>query len=106
MEVLTEVKVPVYDREKLKKATKVLNVINKRWAKQVIDLLNEKGPTCVGDITHRIRKDQSWTSQRLAKMEKVGLVSSEREGKYVYYSLNADRLVSITGSINRFFGKA
>jgi ArsR family transcriptional regulator len=57
------------------------------------------GKATVGEITEFCDISQSATSQFLARMKTEGLLSSEREGSYVYYSIADRRLVQLLRSI-------
>ncbi len=57
------------------------------------------GKATVGEITEFCEISQSATSQFLARMKTEGLLSSEREGSYVYYSIADRRLVQLLRSI-------
>ena len=93
------------DLEKLRTAKNMLALMNKSKTKQIIDLLEERASVCVTDIYVRLRCDQAVVSQRLALMLKHNLVFAERQGKWIYYSLNKDRFEQINNALNNFFGK-
>ena len=43
----------------------------------------------------RLRLEQSVASQHLAILRKAGIVSTQRDGKFIYYSVNFKRLEEI-----------
>ena len=51
-------------------------------------LLQQEGELCVCEISHILESIQPKVSRHLALMRKSGLVSDERRGQWVYYSLN------------------
>lgn len=51
-------------------------------------LLQKKGELCVCEISQIMGSIQPKVSRHLALMRKSGLVSDERRGQWVYYSLN------------------
>lgn len=51
-------------------------------------LLQKEGELCVCEISHILESIQPKISRHLALMRKSGLVSDERRGQWVYYSLN------------------
>ena len=53
----------------------------------------------VTDIYVKLRLEQSVASQHLAILRRAGVVVTQRQGKYIYYSLNKDRLEQISGLI-------
>ena len=51
-----------------------------------------RGERCVCDIETPLDLPQNLTSHHLAALKRAGLVHDRREGKWVYYSLDADAL--------------
>jgi len=50
----------------------------------------------VTDIYIKLRLEQSVASQHLAILRKAGVVQTDRQGKYIYYSLDGERLTQIS----------
>ena len=50
------------------------------------------GPVCVCHLEQELPYSQPRISKHLATLRRVGLVSSRREGTWVYYSANGDAL--------------
>ena len=48
------------------------------------------------EIYVKLRLEQSVASQHLAILRKAGVVVTERDGKYIFYSLNHDRIAEIS----------
>lgn len=53
----------------------------------------------VGELVGALRMDQAYVSQQLARMRRVGLVKTRREGRQVFYSLEDERLTPVLQSI-------
>jgi DNA-binding transcriptional ArsR family regulator len=83
------------DYIELRKAVLVLRAINHKLRQQIIELLEKTEKMTVTEIYVQLRLEQSVASQHLALLRKAGVVVTERLGKYVYYSLNKDRLAQI-----------
>ncbi len=83
------------DYAELRKAVLVLRAINHDLRQQIVDLLSSNERMAVTDIYVQLRLEQSVTSQHLAILRRAGIVVTEREGKYIYYSLNKERLEQI-----------
>lgn len=60
-------------------------------------LLQDKAT--VGEITEFCEISQSATSQFLARMKTEGLLSSERDGSFVYYSIKDRRLIQLLRAV-------
>ena len=67
--------------------------------KQIIKLLEEKDKLTVTEIYVKLRLEQSVASQHLAILRRAGIVVTDREGKFIYYSLNKQRINEITDLI-------
>ncbi|MCO7127608.1 helix-turn-helix domain-containing protein [Sporolactobacillus shoreicorticis] len=61
--------------------------------------INEKGGVCVGDIQEKANMSQSTVSYYLSMMQKVGLLESERHGKWTYYRRNEERIQEIAAFV-------
>lgn len=83
----------------LRKAVLVLRAVNHKLRQRVIDLLEENERLTVTDIYVKLRLEQSVASQHLAILRKAGVVITERHGKFIYYSLNKERLTQIQGLV-------
>ncbi|WP_236973948.1 ArsR/SmtB family transcription factor [Membranihabitans maritimus] len=79
----------------LRKAVLVLRAVNHKLRQRIINLLEENGEMTVTDIYIKLRLEQSVASQHLAILRRAGVVSTERQGKYIYYSLDKERLKQI-----------
>ncbi len=79
----------------LRKAVLVLRAVNHKLRQRVIDLLDEGDSLTVTDIYIKLRLEQSVASQHLAILRRAGVVITERQGKFIYYSINKNRLAQI-----------
>ncbi len=55
----------------------------------------------VGEIAEAVGVTQSATSQHLRVLKNAGLVTSERKGYYIHYSLDRDALEECRARLNR-----
>ncbi|MFN4256314.1 MAG: ArsR/SmtB family transcription factor [Saprospiraceae bacterium] len=84
------------DYAELRKAVLVLRAVNHKLRQRIIDLLEENERMTVTDIYIKLRLEQSVASQHLAILRKAGVAATERQGKFIYYSLDKDRLNQIS----------
>ena len=84
------------DYAELRKAVLVLRAINHKLRQRMIDLLEENEKMTVTDIYIKLRLEQSVASQHLAILRRAGVVATERQGKFIFYSLDKDRLAQIS----------
>ncbi|MFQ5446596.1 MAG: ArsR/SmtB family transcription factor [Saprospiraceae bacterium] len=87
------------DYVELRKAVLVLRAINHKLRQRMIDLLEENGQMTVTDIYIKLRLEQSVASQHLAILRRAGVVATERQGKFIFYSLDKARLGQISGLV-------
>ena len=73
----------------------MLRAVNHKLRQRIIGLLEENNEMTVTDIYIKLRLEQSVASQHLAILRRAGVVSTERQGKYIYYSLDKERLKQI-----------
>ena len=76
----------------LKKAALILRSVNHKLRQQMMRLLHQNGKMTVTEIYVKLRLEQSVASQHLAILRKAGFVNTVRDGKFIYYSVNYDRL--------------
>ena len=88
----------------LRKAVLVLRAVNHKLRQRVIDLLEEHATMTVTDIYIKLRLEQSVASQHLAILRRAGVVLTERQGKFIYYSLDKDRLNQISKLVEELAG--
>jgi DNA-binding transcriptional ArsR family regulator len=84
------------DYAELRKAVLVLRAINHKLRQRMIDLLEENEKMTVTDIYIKLRLEQSVASQHLAILRRAGVVATERQGKFIFYALDKDRLAQIS----------
>jgi ArsR family transcriptional regulator len=59
-----------------------------------------EGEVCVCDFVDPLGKSQPTVSHHLKILSEAGLVQSERRGKWVWYSLNRERLSALRATID------
>ncbi len=80
------------DYTALKRAAKVLRSVNHPLRQQMLKLLEQNGRMTVTELYVQLRLEQSVASQHLAILRDTNAVKTERDGKFIYYSLNMPRL--------------
>ncbi len=84
------------DYADLRKAVLVLRAVNHKLRQRIIDLLEENDSMTVTDIYIKLRLEQSVASQHLAILRRAGVVTTDRQGKFIYYRIDRDRLAQIS----------
>lgn len=79
----------------VKKSSLILRALNHKLRQQILKLLEEQSKLTVTEIYIQLRLEQSVASQQLAILRRVGIVKTEREGKFIYYGLHHQRILEI-----------
>jgi DNA-binding transcriptional ArsR family regulator len=83
----------------LKRAVLTLRAVNHPLRKEMMQLIQEKGKVTVTELYIKLRIEQSVASQHLAILRKADVLTTERDGKFIYYSVNTKRVEEIAGII-------
>jgi DNA-binding transcriptional ArsR family regulator len=83
------------DYHAVKKSALILRSINHKLRQQIVELINDHGQMTVTEIYIKLRLEQSVASQHLAILRRCNIVKTTREGKFIRYSINHDRLIEI-----------
>lgn len=79
----------------LKKAALILRAVNHKLRQQILKLIHQHDRMTVTEIYVKLRLEQSVASQHLAILRKAGFVSTLRDGKFIFYSVNHQRLEQV-----------
>jgi DNA-binding transcriptional ArsR family regulator len=83
----------------VKKAAVTLRAINHKLRQQIMRLLEDQQRMTVTEIYVQLRLEQSVASQHLAILRRAGIVETFRDGKYISYSINAERLAQLNRQV-------
>lgn len=83
----------------LKKAALVLRALNHKLRQQILNLIETEKKITVTEIYVRLRLEQSVASQHLAILRRAGIVTTQRDGKFIYYTVNYKRIEEINSVI-------
>jgi len=92
----TELRIDVMQ---LKKAALILRAINHKLRQQIMKLIHQNGKMTVTEIYVKLRLEQSVASQHLAILRKACFVKTVRDGKFIFYSVNYERLDQVHGIV-------
>jgi ArsR family transcriptional regulator len=71
----------------------------------ILQMLLE-GERCVGDLTECFSMSQPTISHHLNILKSLGLVTSRKDGKHIYYGINRDSVSECCGMLVAKFGSA
>ena len=90
----------VVDARALADAAGIIRAVNHKLRQSIIALLKKEGKMTVTQLYVKLRLEQSVTSQHLAILRKSNVLSTQREGKFIYYSLNNERIEKLNKCID------
>src|SRR5450432_2719436 len=97
-------RVPAIDYHNIKKAALVLRALNNKLRQQVIKTIHENIRLTVTQLYVKLRLEQSLASQHLAILRRAGIVSTERDGKFIFYTISSSRVEAINGFVKNLLG--
>ncbi len=93
----------VINNEKLRESSELMRALAHPLRIKILEFIDQNGSVNVNKIYNTLKLEQSITSQHLRILRAVGLVQTEREGKYIHYSLNYDMISHTLGTLERFW---
>ena len=79
----------------IKKGGYALRTINHLLRQQILKFIHEKQRITVTKIHTKFRIEQSVASEHLALLRKENFVRTERDGRFIFYSVNYERLKKV-----------
>ena len=92
------------DYHNIKKASLILRSLNHKLRQQILRIIHEEKKITVTEIYVKLRLEQSVASQHLAILRKAGIVTTQREGKFIYYTINEKRVEAIERFVKDLVG--
>lgn len=89
------------DLLKTKKFAWILRAINHKLRQQILKFIAEKDSITVSEIYQHLRLEQSITSQHLAILRKANFVSTKKIGKFIYYSINSEKIGKLNAVVDQ-----
>ncbi|MBK7958666.1 MAG: helix-turn-helix transcriptional regulator [Bacteroidetes bacterium] len=84
-----------FSSEQLNIAIGILRALDHPMRLSILEFLNSRKLASVNEIMIEIRQEQSKTSQMLKILKDEALVLSNRNGKFIQYSINHEKLAQI-----------
>lgn len=94
-----------YNFNSLIKSMEFLKAVAHPIRLSIVKLIYTHGETNVNKIYTDLKLEQSITSQHLKVLRDYKYVSTRRDGKYIYYTVNEDKLYTIGELVNDFMEK-
>jgi DNA-binding transcriptional ArsR family regulator len=91
----------------LKSSSEVFRALAHPLRIRICAIIDDKNPACVQDIYNALHIEQSVASQHLRILRHANLVHTRRDGKFVFYLLDYDRVAkarAVAGQFAEFIG--
>ena len=91
------------DNDKLQVASEILRAINHKLRMKILEFIDQNDKINVNKIYNTLNLEQSITSQHLRILRNAGVVDTQRDGKFIYYEINYNRVNQAIESIDNNF---
>lgn len=93
------------DNANLATSAEVLRALAHPLRMQILEFIDEHKSINVNKIYNTLKLEQSITSQHLRILRNAELVETNRDGKFIHYTVNYNKIAHIVKSINGFLEK-
>lgn len=83
-------------------SSEILRAVTHPLRLKILEFINLNPNINVNKIYSSLQLEQSITSQHLRTLRDVGLVNAHREGKYIRYTINYNKIVHIITTVENF----
>ena len=91
-----------FNQHDLDTSSELLRAIAHTLRMTILEFIDSKKVINVNKIYNTLKLEQSITSQHLRILRNVELVDTRRDGKFIYYSINYDKLEQVNNAIIAF----
>ncbi len=92
----------IINNERLQVSSEILRALSHPLRMKILEFIDNNDTINVNKIYNTLRLEQSITSQHLRILRLAGLVETRREGKFIHYSINYDKVAKSVNSIRAF----
>ena len=93
------------DNDRLHTSAEILRALAHPLRMQILEFIDNNKSINVNKIYNTLKLEQSITSQHLRILRNAGIVDTIREGKFIHYTINYDKIAHVVKSINGFLEK-
>jgi len=89
------------EMKKLGKAVIILKSMNHKLRQEIVKMVDSKKDITVTEIYKKLQIEQSVVSQHLAKLRLAKVLTTKKEGRFVRYYVNHDRINQIKSIVDQ-----
>ncbi len=94
-------KVTIND-DQLQESSEVLRALAHPLRMKILEFIDKHKTINVNKIYNSMKLEQSITSQHLKILRTTDIVTTERDGKFIHYSVNYPKLTSVLKAVDSF----
>lgn len=87
--------------EKLQASLEIMRAIAHPLRLDVLSIIDKHKELSVGDIYKALKIEQALASQQLSILRKAGLVTTRRQKKFIFYSLNYPKIAVVAANATK-----
>ncbi len=91
----TVIALPVFNHEKLRTSSNIFRALAHPLRMRMVGVIWSKEAICVNEIFETLGIEQSLASQHLRILRQANLVTTHREGKFVYYAMDRTKMLTV-----------
>ena len=92
----------VINDEQLQESSEVLRALAHPLRMKILEFIDKHKTINVNKIYNSMKLEQSITSQHLKILRTSNIVHTERDGKFIHYSVNYPKLSSVLKAVDTF----
>ncbi len=92
------------DYLRTKKASLILRALNHKLRQQMVKIIDEHKTITVTELYVKLRLEQSVASQHLAILRRAGIVITKRDGKFIHYTVDYNRITEVLKFVEDLLG--
>ena len=89
------------EMKKLAKAVLILKSMNHKLRQDIVKMVDSKKDITVSEIYRKLQIEQSIISQHLSKLRFAKVLTTKKEGRFVRYYVNHDRISEIKSIVDQ-----
>lgn len=94
------------NNEKLQVSSEILRALAHPLRMKILEFIDSSDTINVNKIYNTLKLEQSITSQHLRILRLAGLVDTERDGKFIHYSVDYSHVAKTVDAVNRFLDES
>jgi ArsR family transcriptional regulator len=94
-----------FQQEKLTVSTELMRALAHPLRLKILELLDQNKNIQVNQIYNTLKIEQSIASQHLRILKNAGVLVADKDGKYMHYTIDYQRVSNAVKAINRFMCK-